>query len=231
MTDNAEISGILVAAHELKSPLCMMRQLALALDLASDEAIRSKLQRDLINISERALRQVEDLTKLSRLEDSLFATEPVSVRAVCNSVLKEMQPYFRSNQRSLGVKYSNRARLAVANRDLLRSMLYNFCSNAVKYSNLESESYLSVQDHAGKIRVVVRDFGPALPSKVARALEKGYLDRPTTVAMRPDSSGLGLYISSQFARAMHAQLGVTRHSDGTSFFVDLPVSTQLELAF
>lgn len=231
MTENAEISGILVAAHDLKTPLCVMRQLALALELTQDETTRAKLQRDLVKISERALRQVEDLTKLSRLHNGTFETEPVSVRAVCDSVLREMQPFFRTKERSLRVHYSNKARLAIANRDLLRSVVHNFCSNAAKYSSIESESHLLVQDCAGKIRVTVRDFGPALPSKIAQQLKRGYLTQPTEIAMRPDSSGLGLFISSQFARAMHAQLGATRHKDGTSFFVDLPVSRQMELAF
>ena len=39
--------------------------------------------------------------------------------------------------------------------------------------------------------------------------------------MRPGSTGLGLYISSQFARHMRAQLGAIRHRDGTSFFIEL----------
>lgn len=231
MTENTEISGVLVAAHELKSPLCTVRQLALALNLTEDADARSRLQQNLINTAERALKQVEDLTRLSRLEDGLFQTEPVCVRAVCDGVLRELRPFFHAERRSLKVKYSNKFRLAVANRDLLRSVIYNFCSNAVKYSNIESESYLLVQDHQDKVRVSVRDFGPALPPKIAKELEKGYLNQPTEVAMRPDSSGLGLFIASQFAHAMQARVGATRHRDGVSFFVDLPVSRQMELAF
>lgn len=90
-----EVSGILVAAHELKAPLCLIRQLTLALSVASDATAKQRLQNQLVEVSERALRQVNDLAKIARLEDGLFTTEPVSVRGVCESVLHEILPLFQ----------------------------------------------------------------------------------------------------------------------------------------
>ena len=78
-----EVNGIFIAAHELKSPLTLLRQLALSMDL-EDEMSLKDTQSKMIQVSERALRQVNDLTKISRLEDGLFELEPVSVRAVCD---------------------------------------------------------------------------------------------------------------------------------------------------
>lgn len=224
-----EVNGFLVAAHELKAPLCLLRQLALALDLAPTVEQKSRLQAQIVEVSDRALRQVNDLSKIARLEDGLFATEPVSVRGVCESVLQEISPLFRYENRKLSFSYTNKSRLAIANRDLLYSVVYNFCVNALHYSESHSESRLTVSDTRDKIRINVRDFGPALPMKVWRELNGGYLAAPTSIAMRPGSSGLGLYIASEFSRHMHARLGVTRHKDGTSFFVELPISQQASL--
>ena len=80
----------------------------------------------MVSVSERAIRQVNDLSKIARLEDGLFAMEPVSVRAVCDDVTRELNYLFRYNQRDLYVKYKNHARLVTANRDLLYSVVYNF---------------------------------------------------------------------------------------------------------
>lgn len=225
----SEVNSILVAAHELKTPLSLMRQLALSLEGVEDTESRTYIQSQLVNVSERALRQVNDLTKIARLEDGLFAMEPVSVRGVCETVWRELDPLFGYKHKSLHLVYTNRSRLAVANPDLLHSIIYNFCANAMHYSDAETISILSVSDAHNKIRVGVRDFGPALPAPIWRELRRGYLDRPTAIAMRPGSSGLGLYIASEFARHMHAQLGAIRHRDGTSFFVELPVSKQASL--
>ena len=98
----AEVNGILVAAHELKAPLSVMRQLALSFDFQnSNEAKLEHIRSEMISVSERAIKQVNDLTKISRLEDGLFTMEPVSVRAVCDDVTRELRYLYRENHRDI----------------------------------------------------------------------------------------------------------------------------------
>lgn len=222
----SEVNSALVAAHELKAPLSLVRQLALALKFTDDTATQERLCEQLVNVSDRALLQVNDLTKVARLEDGLFAMEPVGVRGVCELVARDVGDLFGFDRKTLTIKYKNRQRLVIANPDLLYSIIYNFCTNAMHYSDLDTTSIMTVSDSKEKIRINVRDFGPALPSNIWRELQGGILKHPTAISMRPGSSGLGLYIASQFASYMHASLGAVRHRDGTSFFVDLPISKQ-----
>ena len=225
---NSEVNGIFVAAHELKAPLALMRQLALCLDSSDPKKVENYRDK-LVSVSERAMKQVSDLSKIARLEDGLFDLEPVAVRSVCDEVESELRYLFRFNSRDLEIKYSNRSRLVIANRDLLHSVIYNFCVNAVHYSSAESVSRLTVRDSSDKVRIDIRDFGPALPSNVFEKHNKNRLDAPVDISFRPDSSGLGLFIATKFARFMHANVGAIRHSDGTSFFVELPISNQESL--
>ena len=221
---DAEVDGILVAAHELKAPLAVLRQLALSFDDmdAPNEHIRSEM----ISVSERAIKQVNDLAKIRRLSDGLFEMEPVAVRAVCDDVTRELAYLFRFNHRDLAVRYSNKSKLVTANRDLLHSVIYNFLLNAMHYSGDETRAELVVKDEKGKVKVMVRDYGPALPGDVWRELKRGWINKPTSIAMRPGSSGLGLYIASKFSKYMKAEIGAVRHKDGTSFYVELPISRQ-----
>ena len=222
-----EVDGILVAAHELKAPLAVLRQLALSFDQmdVGGEHIRTEM----VRVSERAIKQVNDLAKIRRLEAGLFVMEPVAIRAVCDEVSHELNYLFDHNKRDLFVKYSNRARLVTANRELLHSVIYNFLLNAMHYSGEKTRSELIVKDCFDKVRVVVRDYGPALPLDIWKELKNGFVGKPTSVAMRPGSSGLGLYIASKFSRYMNARVGAVRHRDGTSFYVELPVSKQASL--
>ncbi len=224
---DAEVNGILVAAHELKAPLAVIRQLAFSLDGMDErgESIRDQM----IKVSDRAIRQVNDLSKIKRLEDGLFEMEPVAVRAVCDDVVNELKYLFRSNNKTLTVKYKNRERLVVANRELLRSVVYNFCVNAMHYSTTETNSELIVNEKRGKIMISIRDFGPSLPNDVWKEMKRGWVEKPLSIAMRPGSSGLGLYIASKFSRYMHANVGAVRHRDGTTFYVEMPVSRQASL--
>lgn len=222
-----EVDGILVAAHELKAPLAVLRQLALALpgmDM-SGEHMRSEM----VSVSERAIKQVNDLAKVRRLEDGLFEMEPVSVRAVCDEVTRELQYLFSYNRRELFISYKNRERLVSANRELLKSVVFNFLLNAMHYSGEGERAELVVKDFKDRVRISIRDFGPALPMDVWREMKKGFVEKPTSIAMRPGSSGLGLYIASKFSRYMNANVGAIRHRDGTSFYVELLVSKQASL--
>lgn len=223
----SEVDGILVTAHELKAPLAVLRQLALS--LPGMDSSGEHMRGEMISVSERAIRQVNDLTKIRRLEDGLFTMEPVAVRAVCDEVTRELAYLFSYNRRDLFIKYSNRARLVTANRDLLHSVIYNFLLNAMHYSGEGAKAELIVKDCKDKVKVAIRDYGPALPMDVWREMKRGWIAKPTSIAMRPGSSGLGLYIASKFSRAMNAKVGAVRHRDGTSFYVELPVSKQASL--
>ena len=223
----SEVDGILVAAHELKAPLAVLRQLALS--LPGMDSSGEHMRGEMISVSERAIRQVSDLARIRRLEDGLFTMEPVAVRAVCDEVTRELTYLFNYNQRELFIKYSNRARLVTANRDLLYSVIYNFLLNAMHYSGEGARAELVVKDHKDKVKIAIRDYGPALPMDVWREMKRGWIAKPTSIAMRPGSSGLGLYIASKFSRAMNATVGAVRHRDGTSFYVELPISKQASL--
>ena len=224
---DVEVDGILVAAHELKAPLAVLRQLAFSISEMNsrDEHIRSEM----ISVSERAIKQVNDLVKIKRLEEGMFEMEPVAVRAVCDDVSRELEYLFNYNRRNLFIKYSNRTKLVTANRDLLYSVVYNFLLNAMHYSGEKTAAELLVKDTRDKVKIIVRDYGPALPMDVWREMRRGFIEKPVSIAMRPGSSGLGLYIASKFSRYMNAKVGAVRHRDGTSFFVELPVSKQASL--
>lgn len=223
----SEVDGILVAAHELKAPLAVLRQLAFA--LPEMDGLGEHVRSEMVSVSERAIKQVNDLAKMRRLEDGLFEMEPVAIREVCDAVHRELDYLYKYNRRNLAMDYRNKSRLVMANRELLYSVIYNFALNAMHYSNDGTEAELAVRDCRGRVRVSVRDYGPMLPVDVWREMKRGCIEKPTSVAMRPGSSGLGLFIASRFARYMGAAVGAVRHRDGTSFYVELPVSEQASL--
>jgi Signal transduction histidine kinase len=224
-------SSLVTLAHELKSPLVLIRQLALFME---SESLTSKdlknISRQLNMTSERALRLVSDLTKASRLEDAMFEMLPTNPRKVCAEVLSSMSGLYRINHKKLKVNYTNKDRLVVANQELLSSIIYNFCDNALHYSSDDMPSSLFVKSSRDRVRIGVRDFGPGLPVEVWRDIKKsGAVFSPQPIQARPGSSGLGLYIVSRFVRAMNGEFGTIRHRDGTTLYVDLRVSNQLSL--
>ena len=218
------------AAHELKAPLSLIRQLSLSLE-AGECTPREieRLARQVTLTSERALRLTTNLTKSSRLEDSLFDLEPLNPVSLCEEIVGEMQPLYSAKGRTLVFSKRSRPLLGLANKELLRRVMINFVDNALHYGDAETPVVISAQA-SGKnssIRLKVRDYGPALtpnltvnhsPPAIRHALHA-----------RPESSGLGIYIANQFAEAMNASIGTLRHHDGATFFVEIPTSTQMRL--
>jgi signal transduction histidine kinase len=221
---------LVTAAHELKAPLALVRQLSLALEAGGvANADRERMVRQIILTSERALRLTSDLSRSSRLQDSLFELEPINPQQLCEEVVHELMPLYAARGKDIRVASRYRPLLAVANRDLLRRIMVNFADNALHYAADDAPVELRAGVHGDWIRVGVRDYGPAVPADVWRRMHRTMGTDTQVLHERPQSSGLGLYVAGQFARAMQGRIGATRHRDGTTFFVDMNASTQLRL--
>ena len=220
----------LAAAHELKAPLALVRQLSLALETGDyTDTERAVLQQRITLTAERALRLTTDLTRAERLDDGLFEIEPLNPIVLCEEVADELSPLYAAHNRTIDVKPHRRQLLGLANRELLRRILLNFTDNALHYSR-DAPVYISAQQRqrGTVIRLGVRDYGPAVPANVWQRLMQN-LGQPQPLHNRPASSGLGIVVAHEFAAAMGASIGAVRHRDGVTFYVDIMTSTQLRL--
>lgn len=224
--------SIVAAAHELKSPLALVRQLSLMLETGDvSEAERKRMLRQISLTSERALRLTSDLTRSARMADAMFFLEPINPQQLCEDIIHELLPLFLAHDRDLRFVPHKHPLLLVANRDLLRRIIMNFSDNALHYADggTAVEIRIGSLKSGSIIRLSVRDYGPALSADVIKSLRGKLASASTSVHARPQSSGLGLYIAGQFADAMNGKIGVTRHRDGATFYVDLNASRQLSL--
>ncbi|HEX6258405.1 MAG TPA: ATP-binding protein [Candidatus Saccharimonadales bacterium] len=227
------LSSLVAAAHELKSPLALIRQASLMLrdpELAQDPHRRARLLEQITLTSERSLRLIEMITRHARLEDALFELEPVHVGHICEEVASELWPLTQTAQRDVVLTVSSQSVVAVANRDLLRSIVLGLCDNSFAYASTDRPLELKVGQYQGAVRVAVRDYGPRLPLESFRRLQHTLGKTVQPVSQRPQSSGLGLFVAGRFAESMRGKLGTVRHREhGMTFFVDIPASRQLSL--
>jgi len=226
------LPSLIVAAHELKSPLVLVRQLSLMLE-SGEVSIedQKRMLRQISLTSERALRLTSDLTKSIRLSDALFNLEPINPQQLCEDIVRELTPLFVAHDRKVKLVSRRQPPLIVANRDLLRRIIMNFGDNALHYAEEKTavEIQINMFNAGQTIRLGVRDYGPALLSNAVSSLSGKLVSSSSQIHARPLSSGLGLYIVGQFADAMNGQVGMTRHRDGATFYVDLQASRQLSL--
>ncbi len=223
MTNNPPDGGLFtatVAAHELKTPTALVRQLALELRAQASDERERRLIDQIILTSERSLRLTGNLTKTARLGNTMVELEPVNAQQMCEEVAQEIWPLYKAHGRQLDVRMRKHAPLVIANRDLLRRVLLNFADNALYYGDDTSNVTLGVRRHGETVEIGLRDKGPVLPSR------KNTL---STLTGRPSSSGIGLAISREFAGVMQSTVGTTRHRDGMTFYIAMKESSQLAL--
>ena len=225
----AALPSFAVAAHELKSPLALIRQLSLVAnsDTYSDDERRDSLEQ-LTLVATRSLGLVDDLTQAISMQPTLFPLEPVNPSAICREIASDLIPMARLYGQRISWPPARSRVLVVANRRLLVRILTNFLDNAFKYTELHIPIRVRISRHGDTVRVGVRDYGPRMTTTEYRKMldELGVVK---TARTRPDSSGLGIFLASEFAKMMSGQIGVTRHRDGVTFFVELPLSGQMSL--
>lgn len=219
-----DIPALFAAAHELKTPLGLIRQLALELEEFHDTetAMRIRLT------AERSLRLVDGLTRSLRLEDAMFACEPVELRALCYEVADEIQPMAKALHQRVDVNLPKRAITVLGNTTLLRTTLMGLCDNALLHNDERFPVIIGAMERSGRAIASVQDHGPKTKSLLVVQRRLGRALQP--LSGRPQSSGLGLYLAHTFARHMQAELTLIRHREaGATFNLSLPVSQQLAL--
>ncbi|NCU30594.1 HAMP domain-containing histidine kinase [Candidatus Saccharibacteria bacterium] len=226
---NQSLPSIYVAAHELKAPLVLMRQLVL--ELKSSGSPQTRTIERLILTVERSLRLVDQLTKTSRLEDGLFETEPLMAETVCRVVADELNPFARQHGQTISVRVSRRAGAVVGHRSLLVALLVNLCDNALQHNVTGESVVISAEAVEKGVKFSVRDYGPPMSRRQFEMIrsQTGRGAFPIE-GDRPRSSGLGLWIASRFADTMQGQLAFIKHrSGGVTVSVLMPYSAQISL--
>lgn len=218
------LDTVAIAAHELKTPLAIMRQLSLELAYADDATETARIARQIQLTAERSLRLTRDITRSSRLQPALFPLEPLNVRRVLTEVAEELAPLYQAHGRTLVVKLPRRSPMIISHPDLLKRILLNFCDNALHYADKDEKVIVegAVILRGDKVRLGVIDGGPSTVRRVGRS-------RKQTDYGRPAGSSLGLIIADTFAEAIQATTGVMKRRNGAQYYIDVPTSRQLSL--
>jgi len=223
--------SLVAAAHELKAPLMLVRQLTLQLAETTDEIARTEIIQRIQLTSERSLRLVDNLTRAARLESAMFEMQPVVLGSLCREVVDELSPLSVALGQQFQVKTSKSPLVAIGNRDLLRSLIMGLVDNALQYNESGLSVEVSTRIRRGEAELSVRDYGATMDLAEFRALSESIGQRAISITARPLASGLGLLIAQKFAVAMNGRLSVERHrKGGMTFRAHLPASQQLSFA-
>ena len=207
------------ASHDLLQPLHAARLLCAALDRTVDDRGRpvvGSIARA-IEAADETLRTLLDISKL----DSGGVTPsyaPVALDALLDDLVAGFAPLVA--ERGLSLRKVPTSAVVMTDRGLLRSILQNFLSNAVRYTRRGGIVIGVRRAGAGQVRLLVYDSGPGIaPRELDRLFREFERGRSQTEA----GMGLGLAIVERTARLLAIPLDIASEPGrGSRFGVILP---------
>ncbi len=218
-------------SHEFRTPLNAILGFAEILREKTARADVTKNRRyaeNIIAAGKSLLNMINDLLDLAKTEAGKMRIhiDKFSVASVLDELVASFSVMTRNKK--IKVKLTVEPEIPELNSDAgkLRQILYNFVSNAVKFTPERGriEIHASMLDEK-MLRISVTDTGPGItPADQQKIFEKfrqadGSLTRGST------GTGLGLALSKELAILLAGTVGLKSEVDkGSTFWLDIPVS-------
>jgi PAS domain S-box-containing protein len=215
--------------HQLRTPLAGIKwMLELAAQSPEMAGEAGSYVGDARAAAERLIVLVNDLLDISRLESGKMsvALQPASLAKLTRSVLDDLAPLIREKGHQLSVQDGGEATEVLADPQLLRQVVLNLTSNAIKYTPPGGVISIALGRGTGPTaRWAITDSGIGIPEGArARLFEKFYrADNAHTV--ETEGTGLGLYLVRLIVERLDGQVWCeSEEGRGSTFSFTLPVS-------
>lgn len=204
-----------MAAHELKTPLAILRLNAEnALICDKEEDLKSDLQNILQGI-ERSDRLIQQLLTLARVENlHEIALKEVDLKKLMQRVMGELAPLALKNQQEMS--FCGDVCTIRGDESLLGILLSNLVDNAIRYSGQGSQIMVRIEDGPELARVFISDTGEDVSPQ---AREKLFDSFYRSNREKGDGAGLGLSITRDIVRLHHGSVILEPRADELNTFV------------
>lgn len=198
------------AAHELRTPLAVIKTQLQNVINAKSEAEREELLRDLSAGVQRASLMVAQLLSLARLGQENMKREPILLNEAVRAIAQEMMPLALAKQIQVEFIEEEAVRMEL-NAEALSIVVRNLFDNAVKYTPQGGHITLILQKQQGDVILEIADSGDGIPEdKLALVTERFY----RVPGNQETGSGLGLTIAARGAEAIGAELTLYNRKAG-----------------
>ena len=224
--DKAKTEFVSLASHQLRSPLVSVKWYTEMLQHPTTGELNQK-QKDYVRIISEVngdmIDLVDTLLNVSRIDIGKIVVdiEPTNVQKVVESILTELSTQIEKKKMNIIKAYDNLFLDIKIDPKLLRIVIHNLITNAIKYTPDGGDITIKFMESVGKKQIVVADTGLGIP--------KNQQDKVFTKMFRADnvknvsigqSTGLGLYLVKSLVEAMGGDISFqSEENKGTSFIL------------
>ena len=194
-------------SHELKTPLTAISGYAELIGSGmADEKDTKRFAEEIHHSSDRLLTLINDIIKLSELdcEDLEFDFEQVDLYSVAQGCLDMLD--VQATKQDVTLKLEGEHCTVVANHNLMDELLYNLCSNAVRYNNRGGSVTVTVKPVNGRILLSVKDTGIGIPKEHQERVFERFYRVDKSRSKQSGGTGLGLAIVKHIVAQHNAEM-------------------------
>jgi PAS domain S-box-containing protein len=226
--DRVRSEVIHTVSHDLRSPLTSVIGYT---ELVQRAGPLNEQQREFLERIQDSIQHItsliNDLLDLGSIEAGIdLRREFVQLEGILRYTLEMLHGQIHTKQIKVRTEIAPALPALRANPIRLRQVLDNVVGNAIKYSNVGGEIFISIRSEGDQVILQVTDQGPGIPpADQPHIFDKFY--RGTNVDSEIEGSGLGLAIVKNIVESHQGRIWVeSAVGKGSTFFIVLPVAVE-----
>lgn len=212
-------------SHELKTPLHTISGCAelMTNGIAKQEDI-PKFASQIYSEAQRMIRLVEDIIKLSHLDEGAedMKRENVDIYSVASETVDNLIPVAEKSDVDITLEGTS----AVINGipQLISAIIFNLCDNAIKYNKKGGKVLVLVKSEDNKAVLTVSDNGIGISEEDSERIFERFYRVDKSHSKEIGGTGLGLSIVKHAARLHNATIDLqSKLNEGTIITVTFPL--------
>lgn len=217
-----------VIAHDLRSPMASMKMLLNTIMMSVE---KDKIDPDIFDMLEMSNKTSEEVFSLldnllkwtkSQLGKLTVIPQKLDISGLADGVVEVMNSVAEVKHIKL-IRTDHESFFVYVDIEMIKSVLRNLISNAVKFSNPDSDIKVGIKAEDGKVIVSVTDSGKGIKKEDQHKLLKDSTHFTTYGTNSEEGSGLGLLLCRDFARKNGGELWFESEENlGSVFSFSLP---------
>jgi len=218
-------------SHEFRTPLNAILGFAQVLREKPSLLKREKGQRyaeNIITSGNRLLGMINDLLDLAKTQAGRMELHvaQASVSQICESTVSSFALLARKKKIRIYLEISPNVPLITTDAGKVQQVLYNFLSNAVKFTPFKGRiDVLASMPDDKTVRIAISDTGCGIAPEDLELIFEQFRQADGSLTREAPGSGLGLAISKELAGMLAGSVGVrSQVGIGSTFWLDLPIA-------
>ncbi len=211
-------------SHDLKTPITLIRSYAeMIKDISGEDPIKRKKHLDvIIEESEYLTKLINDMQEYSKMQAGYIELNKINfdLQVCTNNVINLLDGLIK--EKNITLSKNLKSVIVYGDELKIQRVIYNFLSNAIKYSSDNTLIEINIIDNEDYVRFEVKDEGDGISEEMLPYVWDRYYKIDKKFRRNENSTGLGLAIAKAILEAHRAKYGVTsKLKEGSTFYFEL----------